>query len=730
MAIKEAYTTKELISLLMVEVHSSVARRASRESWQSRPRTGRGGGREWFVSSMPEETQLALRVAEERKSLVLVTDQAAQIPAVPFGDSRLSQAILDDKRRYRALAKADLVRKYLEWQRKHGANTHQKCAFMDAYEGGAWPKLKEELGSKVSWKSLERWKLEQSRAGTVLALADKRGIAHRGRTLLTDEHRTLILGHILNPNAPAVGQCVRQIQKRCVAQGIFEPSEATIRRWVKAYTSVCFDDWTLWREGKKAWNDNCAISLLRDWSLVQVGDVVIADGHTLNFETLNPDTGKATRMTLLLFYDGASNHPLGWEIMPTENTACISAAFRRTCLLLGKFPRVVYLDNGRAFRAKFFKGCSDFEQEGFLGLYKSLGCEVIHAWPYHGQSKPIERFFGTMHDLEVWMPSYTGNDIAHKPARMMRGESLHRKLYDKMGCRPLTLEETHTEVARWFCEYASRPQHRTHLRGHSPAEIFQSGLGPGLNKNDVIQLNLLMLQKEIRTLSKDGFRMNGRLYWHEALSSRRHPVLVRYDDQLSPYTVLVYTLDGDFLCEARDRAYYRIAYGLHPAAGILGTGAQKQDLSDALALKKGQERESSASFRAMLDAVVLPEAKARTAAIAAHSPALPPVSPVPAKETIPSQKDIDAVEAATAKGRAALDAIPTYTPSSLKRFKDEPERYAYLFSVRFEQGIALVVEDMAWMEAHEATVGYQRNFKARYDGLRNLFENWGTAQTA
>ena len=75
----------------------------------------------------------------------------------------------------------------------------------------------------------------------------------------------------------------------------------------------CFDEWTLFREGKKAWNDKCAISLLRDWNLVGVGDVVIADGHTLNFETLNPATGKPTRMTIVLFYDGASNCPLGWE---------------------------------------------------------------------------------------------------------------------------------------------------------------------------------------------------------------------------------------------------------------------------------------------------------------------------------------------------------------------------------------------------------------------------------
>lgn len=35
--------------------------------------------------------------------------------------------------------------------------------------------------------------------------------------------------------------------------------------------------------------------------------------------------------------------------MPSENTDCIAAAFRWTYLVLGKVPRVVYQDNGRAF---------------------------------------------------------------------------------------------------------------------------------------------------------------------------------------------------------------------------------------------------------------------------------------------------------------------------------------------------------------------------------------------
>lgn len=721
---KDAYTTKEMAAHLNVD-QSNIARRAEREGWQHRTRAGRGGGKEWLLASLPEATRLAVRAAVERAALA----EVSTLPAVATIPTRVinptaSAAMLDDKRRYKALAKADILRLYMDWQRKHGHSRRAKQAFIAAYDGGAWPELKKEVG-KTSWKSIERWKIGQAEAGSVLVLADKRGLAHRGKSLLTHDHHTLILGHILHPNQPKISQAIRQIQARCTAKGLPVPSEPTLRRFVNTYTRECFDEWTLWREGKKAWNDKCAISILRDWSLVGVGDVVIADGHTLNFETINPDTGKPCRMTLLLFFDGASSHPIGWEIMPTENTACISAALRRTCILLGKFPRVVYIDNGKAFRAKFFKGCDDFEQAGFLGLYAQLGCEVIHAWPYHGQSKPIERFFGTMHEMEVWQPSYTGNDIAHKPARMKRGEPLHNTLYAKLGGRPLTLEETHTAVSAWFDAYCARPQCTDHLKGRSPAQVFNAGRGPGLTVADIERLTLLMLQREVRTITKDGFRLHGRLYWHEAIASRRHPVLVRYDSH-APHEVKVYTLEGDFLCEARDREYYRIATGIHPAARVLGTAEQQQALEDALALKKGQERESTASLRHMCEAIVLPETRARLHAIETSAQAALP----PARTTskAPTQAEVAATEAAVAAaqnaGRAAREAAPTYTPSTQLRHRDALERYEYLFAVLHEQGIALTPDDAAWMARFEAAPEYAR-YQTRFASLRQVYTQWG-----
>lgn len=721
MATKKAYTTRELASLLGFSTIRSVLLRATREGWQYRPRKMRGGGKEWLVSSMPEATQRAIQMAEERRAIEEEAAHNAALPAPYVKENDvpvpMRRAIMDDKRRYKALAKADLLDLYLNWQRKYGATVTQKEAFIHAYQGGAWAKLLGELGPRISWKSLERWKLERKESGTVLALADGRGLAHRGKSMLTPQHERIILGQIMDGDRQ-ISTCVRIIQARCQAESLAIPSEDTIRRWVKSYSQICYCNWQSFRKGEKAYNDKCLISILRDWTLVEVGDVVIGDGHTLNFETINPDTGKPCRMTLLLFLDGASRYPLGWEVMATENTQCIASAFRRACIRLGKFPRVVYIDNGKAFRARFFKGCPDFEQAGFLGLYRDLGCEVIHALPYHGQSKPIERFFGTMRELEELAPSYTGWNIDHKPARMQRNERLHRKLHEKLGRGPLTLEETHYWLAAWFEMYASRPQPRTHLKGKTPGEVFLAGRGPGV---DMDKLTLMMLQKEIRTISKDGIRMFGRLYWSEELASRRHPVLVRYDLQLSPYTVLVYDLDGTKICEARDREHFKIACGIHPAAGVLGTEQQRQDLSDALALTKAQAREAKSGIRQFVEGIIVPEARQSRQAI----PKAQEHIRTEKKPTSLSTRDKALIEAAKAEARTEQDE-PSYQPSMLRRWTDEPSRYAYLWEARFEQGAELVPEDAAFMEAFEQSSQYQNNYKSLYDTkleLRNFRRN-------
>ena len=118
--------------------------------------------------------------------------------------------------------------------------------------------------------------------------------------------------------------------------------------------------------------------------------------------------------------------------MMTENTQCIASALRNAILNLGVIPKVVYQDNGKAFKAKYFQNV-DFDEAGFNGVYASLGIKSVFAKPYNARAKVIERFFKEFQEeFEKMMISYCGSGIENKPAWMKRGQKLHRELHRKM----------------------------------------------------------------------------------------------------------------------------------------------------------------------------------------------------------------------------------------------------------------------------------------------------------
>ena len=96
------------------------------------------------------------------------------------------------------------------------------------------------------------------------------------------------------------------------------------------------------REGEKAYHDQSEKNIETDNTKVEDGDVLIADGHTRNFQVINPFTGKPTRATLVGFLDWKSTALVGYEIMMTENTQCIASALRNAIINLGIIPKVVY----------------------------------------------------------------------------------------------------------------------------------------------------------------------------------------------------------------------------------------------------------------------------------------------------------------------------------------------------------------------------------------------------
>ena len=97
-----------------------------------------------------------------------------------------------------------------------------------------------------------------------------------------------------------------------------------------------YAEWVLRREGMKAYHDKVEPYIERDISKIEVGDIIIADGHVLNFQVINPFTGKPTRATLVGFLDWKSTALVGYEIMMTESTQCIATSTLRNAFMMKK----------------------------------------------------------------------------------------------------------------------------------------------------------------------------------------------------------------------------------------------------------------------------------------------------------------------------------------------------------------------------------------------------------
>lgn len=587
--------TAKAISDLLGITTRAVHKRAQKENWLFETKSGRGGKRkEYILDRLPDDIRLLVNREQyasppASSGSSLPVEASATVPVESLSERQLA----------RATAKTDLLLHYTRALKAAGWGKKAvgRDDFMAAYNSGfAYPAIYSVLG-ELSWKTVEGWKRIMRSGGDLSDLSDRRGQWRCGKSIVTAQQARILLECALHPNRPLISEVIREAKRRMHTAGIDNGhSPVTYRRWLTEFKRNNFDVWTFTREGAKALNDKALISIERDPTLINVGDVLVADGHILNFEILNPWTGKPKRMALILFYDMRSSMPCGWEIMPTENTAAISAALRRAILALGKIPKVVYLDNGKAFRAKYFRD-TNLAESGLAGLYERLGIKTIFAWPYHGQSKTVERFFGTFAELERWCPTYTGTSIAKKPPRMMRGERLHRKVYDKiMGGQCLTLEMAHRAIAAWFDEYAQRPQERSkYLVGHCPQDLFLPGRGKGI---DPTELTYLMMADKTATVRASRIEFNSRKYYHPELFRRNHRVQIRYDLQ-EPGHILVYDR-GEFLCVATEQD------GVHPAATHLGTDEDREKLAYFCELKKHQEKEAARLAHQILEAEVLP----------------------------------------------------------------------------------------------------------------------------
>ncbi|MBM4305719.1 MAG: DDE-type integrase/transposase/recombinase [Deltaproteobacteria bacterium] len=427
-------------------------------------------------------------------------------PSLPSKNERIAN--------FRFALLGALQRELNESNSKGGTKFYKK--FLKKYNSGQFlQEIFKGLGS-ISLRSLYQL-ISDFRDGGIEALQPRYGGV--GTLMVTPAEQQFLRQYLLNQNKPKIQDAIRKCKYILGQQSPSSPS--TLRRYVNWFKEQYHDVWTFEREGQKAWNDKAAPYATRAWWTLKVGEILVGDGHKLNFRVINPHTGKSCRAILIMFWDWHSSYPVGWEVMVTENVQCVATALRNAIIHLGRIPDNVYLDNGKAFKARCFTKGVVLEESEIPGMFARLGVNVIWAVKYNAQAKPVERIFGVLEWLEREIPSFTGDSIDDKPANMLPNEPRAKKL---RGDYTPKLEEVNDLIRQWRDFYVAQPLRGR--QGKTAQELFEPGRGPGV---DPKVLWYLMMKDEVKGVRRGRMTFDGYDYAGDCLYGiKPQRVLVRY----------------------------------------------------------------------------------------------------------------------------------------------------------------------------------------------------------
>ncbi|MBU0969185.1 MAG: transposase family protein [Proteobacteria bacterium] len=701
----------------------AVQLRAVNEGWLAKTVTKQGGSeRLYFRNLLPVDIREGL-VAQES-----VTGRAG-LPAV-FYDTpvpKRSNAI--------GLAKYNLVHAFRIAKERAGWGQKGQAAeeFLLAYNAGVLlPRVFEQVG-QIQLRTIEALDKKLLKADdNYLALCDGRGgwkkhgtTRYKGREL-SETAKAVFLKCYLRQERNDVITSIRSTWLALEEMELDEkPGESTFRRWLKDYETYNAGVICLAREGEKAYKDKFARYITRDAELLEVGQCLVADGKTLNFTILHPETGRPCRMTLIVFFDWKSRYPMGWQIATTENQWVILAAFRNACMALGRYPDSVYLDNGRAFKAKLFKGAGlDLDFEEMTGLYARVGTAVFHAKPYNGRAKVVERFFKTFQEqLECHLPSFCGDSIQTKPAHLHRNEKYHQRLHAlQTGGWVPTIREAAIIVEQYIRWYAV--QLHTDLQ-FAPMDRFMVGRGPGIDPAQLHFDFLIPIELRVR-------RGRAILWGIEYEADAFDNLMINFEvtarvDTADLSRIWCWTKDGIYMGEAVP------VRACHPIANLFGDKVSVEQVENQLKRQKrviknakrqltelaGLDAENQNPCLNVIDITMPAKQKVPILSGPDFNESQPQQSQTQAQEPVKiPEKEIKRLEAVFKKAEADMDNEPEIPRP--KYWQSGLEHYEWCFKYIHQHGRKLDVVEAAFMDKFESLPEFEI-YHPRFEDLKMVF---------
>lgn len=538
-----------------------VAKAADREGWERRERAGKGGGFEYHYASLPEKARAAyvLRNTAPKRS----KPKAAYNQDDLWGRyERLTSKHHDEamRRLHVLVAVDDLI---AAGMKKLTAIAHV------AGEADVDPATIRRWFSLV--KSVERQDWLAALAPRYVGNAEPKAECD---PRAWDWYK----GHYLTRRQPTHADTYRRLEEIAKVEGWTVPSARTLIRRIE--TEI--DKFTLvfMREGEEAMA-GLFPRQRRDETVFGAGEAVNGDG--LKFDRLwvrFPDGEIINTATAWLYQDIRTRKILAWRLGKTENTDVFRLA---TYDLTGVCaPKFVWLDNTRVAANKQMTagapGRHRFKDQDFdgLGLLPALG--MIPKWTNPDKvtgtpgAKPIERAFGIggIHDKVATHPAFIERGYSRDTA--IDADEL-REVLDQEIARHNAQSGRRTEACRGRLSF-----------DEAWAEATRSIV---FRKFTERQRNMLLMVREVVRIDATGMvtikagqsTYARNRYWSDAsakLAEQR--VVAHFDPDNLHAGVFLYSLAGDYLCEAEYRP-----------------GVAFNDTSSARELKKFREQARKAA---------------------------------------------------------------------------------------------------------------------------------------
>jgi len=526
-----SYTAAQIADHLGVTVQA-VNSRAKKEAWSFTKRPGKGGGRLFQLSDLPEDVRLAVAAKSCPYS---------PAPITPGQEAGLAAAVrLKGKAKDRTDARAAVVVLYKSFAARAGlADTPCREAFATKWAAGeieTEPWVREALPG-FSSNSLKNW-VDAVKKNGVIALAGAYGKHRKGTGIIesTPLMRESILGMLAeHPNAST--QLIREWLE---AKFQKVPSLRRLQAWVSEWKKANPGNW-MYIQAPDKWRSRFMAACGDAYELIvrqnqrweydgTPSDIMLSDGKRYSI------------IGVINIFD----RRLKLEVVPTS-TARDVAALTRRCLIDWGVPEEVVTDNGKDFVARYLQQ-----------VFSSLGVLQTILPPFRPDLKPaIERAFRTFsHHLLTICPCYVGHNVATRQEIRER-ETFAKRLMDRKNPQELSMAFSPQELQAFCDDWTENTyHHRPHsgLNGRTPWEVAQDWISPVRKIENERALDVLLVPLAtgdgFREVGKKGLRCASGVYVAPELGGIvGHRVQVRMDPADLTWAY-VFDDDGNFLCRA------------------------------------------------------------------------------------------------------------------------------------------------------------------------------------